>query len=281
MIQTTDYTRVLSKVLATLSKRGIIVHPDGGVELPASVLKSMTSINLCRIEGNRTEFKIKYITERWNYFNDVLFGAAMRFPSTIVIENKKNMLGSWHWGYRRMMVGRYQFMATNDRELLNTLVHEMCHQYVDEVLHSRDPDAHGKEWMDTMVSVGLPPSAKFTGPKEVLMDKVELKRQNEKREFIKKMHDMNKHRMTDDIWKTYTVFRYINPEHKYDCPAINIPHNTADDFMAVVIIMQKLNDWSKARYVRKDHLTLPGPLKVKTEAYRIAQAKADEFTPAS
>ena len=43
-------------------------------------------------------------------------------------------------------------------ELLSTLVHEQCHQYVCEVVnHKAAPKGHGPEWRNVMKNLGLPP----------------------------------------------------------------------------------------------------------------------------
>ena len=78
----------------------------------------------------------------WTFFNDEYVRGAMRAPSLEVKEGL-GALGTWDGGKRRIAVSAEHILRDEWSEVLDTLRHEMAHQYADEVLHVRGETPHG------------------------------------------------------------------------------------------------------------------------------------------
>jgi hypothetical protein len=264
-------------VAASLSKNGIHVDAEGGVTIPS---KLGSDYRLGRIEGAATDFKLRYLEERWHYFNKHLFGGSMRVPN-FVISKAKRTLGVWRAGKREFELGVRMFLLREDKETLNTIIHEMCHQYVSEVLKVRNleemgPTGHGPAWQNTMAAVGLPTGDKFEGHPDVITKKEVLDRRDEKIDLLKKHQE----RQTID-WESpsnpeYMLVRYISPGRDIDCPAIVEPREALPMSVPARLIGKSGNVVKQGR-VMIDHCVIPGPLKIKTPSYRAAQALLDKM----
>jgi hypothetical protein len=175
--------------LAALSKGQFTVDASSSIIIDPTI-KFKTPYSLARIDKG-TSFKVKYLIERWQWFNRECFGSEMTLPVIVCTEKAKNpkTLG-WWLGTKRTLNIAYKMMALpTDQQALGVLLHEMCHQYEEEIL--KPPRAefllnkrHGPHWVSTMRSVGMPPDITFVGDAEVLLDQAQKdnlvkKRKNE------------------------------------------------------------------------------------------------------
>ncbi len=79
----------------------------------------------------------------WHHYNEEYLRAALRAPLIEVVDSRA-ALGRWHAVERRLVVSTRHIEADPWLDVLDTLRHEMAHQYVDEVLGVRDETAHGR-----------------------------------------------------------------------------------------------------------------------------------------
>ncbi len=134
-------------------------------------VKFVTAFSLGQLEAG-TQFKIKYLKERWAWFNDHCFGGVMKPPDSWEIsKNFKDikLFGSWNSFYRRIKMHPKLWQLKNESQCLGTLLHEMAHQYETEhEPRGQAEDAHGPTWQGIMRRVGLSPRAKWVGKQEDL-----------------------------------------------------------------------------------------------------------------
>lgn len=147
----------------------IVADEYDGVLLPD--VKFPTAFSLGSLEQGKT-FKIKYLTERWHWFNQHSFGGAMKLPNEFEItKNFKDikLFGSWTPGKRLLKMHPKLWLLKSESQCLGTLLHEMAHQYVDEhIPDARREDPHGPTWKSVMTKIGLSPAAKWNGRHEDL-----------------------------------------------------------------------------------------------------------------
>lgn len=268
-------------IAASLSKNGIHVDENGGVTIPA---KFGSDYRLCRIEGSATEFKMRYFKDRWVYFNKHLFGGSLREP-IFVISKAKRTLGVWRAGKRELELGVRMFLLREDKETLNTIAHEMCHQYVSEVIKPHSPEemgptGHGPAWQRTMAGIGLPIDDKFRGHSDIITKKEVLDRREEKLDLLKKHQERQTIDWDSDSNPEYMLVRYISPGRDIDCPAIVEPRAALPVSVPARLIGKSGNVIKQGR-VMTDNCVIPGPLKIKTPWYRAAQALLDKMNGVS
>ena len=70
------------------------------------------------------------------------FRRKLRLP-ILALTDTTTRLGQWVRAPRRLELSRTLVVARPWPEVLSVLLHEMAHQYVDEVLQIRDEPAHG------------------------------------------------------------------------------------------------------------------------------------------
>lgn len=142
---------------------------EDGIVFPTSV-KFKTPYSVVRIANNDT-FKLKYLHERYKYFNLYSFGNALEHEPLISLNNEKKTLGMYKPFIKGTFISRQMFALKTDADLLGTLVHEMSHKYVSEVLAVSNSieDAHGPSWQATMHRIGLPSNKYFTGDNRALL----------------------------------------------------------------------------------------------------------------
>lgn len=178
-------------------------------------------------------------------------------------------LGSWSPWERKIRIARRIFRIPKDGQLLNTLAHEMAHQYVSEVLHTTGEDVHGPAWQSTMMSIGLPIDAKFTGDRRELMSRRELDT-TKHIETVKQNSDklvFGDRRITGP-----TVMRYLVPLKHIDEPVVILPDWSVSR-IGDSVLGHKLKNGRFIESLRfsVDVLVFPGPLKIRTPAYKLAQ----------
>lgn len=107
----------------------------------------------------------------FRFFNHRLFGGCL--PDAMVILHRKNGARGYHQSdaYRARSEDAAQpfvneialnpdaFAGRTDRQILSTLVHEMCHLWQAVWGQHYRAGAHNKEWVRKMEAIGLIPSA--------------------------------------------------------------------------------------------------------------------------
>lgn len=169
--------RLAFAVTSNLSRGPIDVDAEAGVLIPG--VKFPTAFSLGAIEGTAKTYKVKFLKERWAWFNAQLFGGVMAEPNFVISKNFKDIkaLGTYTSIIRELMIHPKLWDLKSESVILGTLVHEMAHQYEFEHEH-RPPgeDVHGQTWQSIMARVGMPTRAKFLGKdKDSLMDHKERK----------------------------------------------------------------------------------------------------------
>lgn len=161
------------RVLGSLSRGPIEVDKDAGILIPG--VKFNTAFSFGILGGK--SFMVRYLVERWHWFNQHLFGNSMKLPNFEITKNFKEvkLLGSYTGGNIRLLrIHPKLFDLKTEATVLGTLAHEMAHQYEMEV--TRRPlgeDSHGATWQRIMHSIGLPTGAMYTGGRQALQDRQE------------------------------------------------------------------------------------------------------------
>lgn len=272
-----------SIVVSTLSKGPIVVGPHASVTIPG--VKFLTAFSLGTIDTGST-FKIKYLMERWNWFNRELFGSSMTMPEWEISRKTSDisLLGLFSHkgsGSGKITVHPKLFeVASGESTLLGTLVHEMAHQYVRTVLNinwgTNDADAHGPEWQATMEAIGLPVDAKFLGTRQELQNKQE-------RKVVERLKNPHAKRFTlEDLKNTVNYALYIDETKGQSIPTIVV--GSADKkYSGPVVIGFTVNQVRTDKYWRLSlgKLLVPSVLEVekfpkalfsdaaKSKAYRL------------
>lgn len=255
--------------LANLSSEGIIVHEHGGVSIPSSV-QFKTHFSVCSLDTAEA-YRIEFLKERWHYFNKHLFGGLLREPR-FTVSNKVRFLGIWYKGPRTIEIGKRMFKQPSETPIQGTLVHEMAHQYDDEILFTRDVDAHGPSWQHIMASIGLTTDSKYRGPELKTTDRLQ------KEHEVRRVLDNNKNFDVENFRSDkYEVMRYVNPSKMKDVPIVIDPVHHSSMFL-YGWEMKKDGTLNNVRSTfNASFVVVPGPLKIRTPLYRSAQAWADKM----
>lgn len=265
--------------IANLSTSNLIqVLPHGAVKIVGGAEFRYT-YELCSVD-NSQQYITAYLVERWHFFNTHLYGGVMKVPP-FRLNKRKRILGLWRPGAGVMEFGTQMFKLggqTGEKDLLGTLVHEMAHQYVSQIIHKEEINPHGPVWQHVMQSIGMNTDAKYRGPS--LKSKKQVTRETEINQRL-----TNNERLVDKIVDSpsrlhiekYTVFRYLNPDKMKDHPVIlepGVPGMFASGWE--VKKDGRVNFDLKSTFQTR-YIVVPGPLKIRTPLYRAAQAKADEL----
>jgi hypothetical protein len=78
----------------------------------------------------------------WQHYNEEYLGGALRMP-LIELSDGEEELGLWEKKQRRLCIAVRHIEADPWLEVMETLRHEMAHQYADEVLRARGETPHG------------------------------------------------------------------------------------------------------------------------------------------
>jgi len=78
----------------------------------------------------------------WRHYNEEYLREALRVP-LILLSQSRTELGRWDADARRLRISAAHVERDPWLQVMETLRHEMAHQYVDEVLGARDEKAHG------------------------------------------------------------------------------------------------------------------------------------------
>lgn len=126
-----------------------------------------------------TLIQYKALQTAYDYFNEKLFDAELP-PCLITLQRKKGARG-YHWSDAYQNVGdadqQLDEIALNpacfdrcDKDIISTLVHEMCHLWQHHYGEESRSGYHNKEWANKMIAIGLIPVSldnpgKMTGQK--------------------------------------------------------------------------------------------------------------------
>lgn len=258
---------------ASLSSHGISVDAEGGVTVLSH--KFRFDYRVARVT-NDEEYRLNYVEERWDFFNGLLFGHSMKKPK-FEIKRSSTKLGLWYPGRRLIAISTRMFLSPNDLHTLNTLIHEMCHQYVDTVISANERDDHGPVWQSTMMSVGLPTGAMFEGPKTLLMKKTEVEDFSRRTQTLTNGDHLH---LNDTRLETPQVLRFISPDRGFDYPIVTVCEygsikGGAPAIKGTAEFVKSVKEW---KWYGLAFLVIPGPLKIKTPAYRAARIFADSIS---
>jgi len=78
----------------------------------------------------------------WEYYNGLYLARQLKKP-VIEISEGRSAFGKWDKDKRRILVSREHIEKDPWLDVMETLRHEMAHQYVDDVLRPHDEPAHG------------------------------------------------------------------------------------------------------------------------------------------
>ncbi len=85
---------------------------------------------------------VEQLRSEWRNANRELLKSAL-MPPVIMLDETTARLGSWQAVGRLLTIARAHIERDPWREVLDTLRHEMAHQYAHEVLRATDESAHG------------------------------------------------------------------------------------------------------------------------------------------
>lgn len=134
--------------------------------------------------------QLKYVRKMWREYNTTLFHGKLNPVAfkMMPVKSVVKTLGLYTFGGSRTInlisMSPNVFMAGKDA-FRNTLVHEMCHQYVVENL-KLPKDGHGPAWQRTMRSVGLSPDRLSKTDHDLLADDNKVEERQQVREMHKK-----------------------------------------------------------------------------------------------
>ena len=78
----------------------------------------------------------------WQHYNAEYLQSALRIPLVEIVD-ARSFLGRWHGGERRLVIAVAHIEEDPWLDVLDTLRHEMAHQYVDDVLAISGEPPHG------------------------------------------------------------------------------------------------------------------------------------------
>lgn len=117
---------------------------------------------------------LDFLYKKWEEFNEKYFGGQLTYPLITIEKMSNRTLGSYAPVTESMGISNHirlnrSFVALNSEErVLETLLHEMIHQWQDEVLYAkngekpkkgqkkRPKDWHNKDFKDMAEKVGIP-----------------------------------------------------------------------------------------------------------------------------
>ena len=100
------------------------------------------------------------LRDAWTDINRKQLGGVLKMP-VLWIDAANKRLGFWDAGRRTLGVSERHIWHHPWSDVVETLKHEMAHQYVSEVLGVHDQTAHGPAWAQACAKLGI--AAKATG----------------------------------------------------------------------------------------------------------------------
>ena len=105
---------------------------------------------------------LKRLAWHFDHANYQYLGCALKRPLFILGDSKKK-LGSWDGNRRTLMISRHHILSHDWETVVDTLRHEMAHQYVQEHLGLGAAAPHGREFRDACELLRCDPGAKADG----------------------------------------------------------------------------------------------------------------------
>ena len=102
---------------------------------------------------------LKRLAWHFDHVNYQYLGCALKRPLFILGDSKKK-LGSWDGNRRTLMISRHHILSHDWETVVDTLRHEMAHQYVQEHLGLGAAAPHGREFRDACELLRCDPAAK-------------------------------------------------------------------------------------------------------------------------
>lgn len=136
--------------------------------------------------------KLDYLHAVYRRANQAIFDNRMRMPRVRFFKEQKansfRKRGHWSPRDREIALGRRLFNAS-EIHVLNTFVHEMCHQAVTDIDRAIDPNGgHGPRWIAWMQKSGIPPDRyDTTDQMEYMNEEERLKTEQVRRERERQM----------------------------------------------------------------------------------------------
>lgn len=106
----------------------------------------------------RAEFHTAWLTQlraAWHLINDIRLGGALRPPAFVIDVQGSRRLGRWERTGRLIGIAEAHIWNAPWSDVLETLRHEIAHQYAHEVLGARDETPHGPTFAEACRKVGV------------------------------------------------------------------------------------------------------------------------------
>ena len=112
----------------------------------------------------------------WEFYNHEYLRDALRRP-LLQLGDAAQRLGEWDSALRRITISRQHICSDSWTDVLDTLRHEMAHQYVWEVLQAHAEDPHGEAFRLVCRKLRCDPAAtaRRVNPERTENDPVELR----------------------------------------------------------------------------------------------------------
>jgi len=98
----------------------------------------------------------------WRHYNEEYLDGALVLP-LIELGGGGAVLGSWDTTHRRLRIAAGHIAADPWLRVMDTLRHEMAHQYVAEVLQAADEAPHGEAFRRACKKLRCQPAARAVG----------------------------------------------------------------------------------------------------------------------
>jgi len=109
----------------------------------------------------------------WRHYNEEYLAGALRLPVVEVVDSVA-VLGRWHAAERRLAIAARHIERDPWLDVLDTLRHEMAHQYVGEVLKVDDETAHGEAFRRACQKLRCSPRASTASKRGAVADEDRL-----------------------------------------------------------------------------------------------------------
>lgn len=109
---------------------------------------------------------VRALTRWWTYYNREYLGGALRRP-ILQLGDGRTRLGEWDPTFRRIAISRHHIRCDPWGDVLDTLRHEMAHQYVGDVLGAGAEAPHGPAFQSACHRLRCEPRAAAHTPAAV------------------------------------------------------------------------------------------------------------------
>ncbi len=128
-----------------------------------------------RKEGLEADLRNAWVAELyewWAVYNDDFLSGSLRRPQIVILDTEST-LGQWDAERRTLGISASHITASSWHGVLETLRHEMAHQFADEQLNARETP-HGPAFRDACARLRVDPRA--SKPKAQKSDKADPER---------------------------------------------------------------------------------------------------------